>query len=211
MIVIAATRPFARFLKRIGNSTFHINSAYIGLEWIARGKGKPEDLEINWPVPKDLVSAVAQSRQLLHTALLGYVFDSVDSYLRLIAGVSWLKLTDDERGILRKAVTRPGKGDYALWERLEVVLPSSENPPPEVRHEEIENAAVDLALVRVLSAWRNKKVHDGLLVDGEFRLDSVVQQQLIDASSNLSLRYGGLSAAEMLQKMEGHSSPRRKK
>jgi hypothetical protein len=44
MYFITRTGPFRAFQRRVGNTTFHINSAYVGLEWIARGKGKPDGL-----------------------------------------------------------------------------------------------------------------------------------------------------------------------
>jgi hypothetical protein len=199
MLTLSGTRPFAKFLKRVGNGTFHINSAYIGLEWIARGKGKPDDMEINWSNPKDPKSSADQSRRLLHAAMLGYVFDCIDSYLRLLANVGWLKLSDDQRNILRKSVTRPSGKEYAVWERFETL-----------GVELGDEGRINLAMIRVLSAWRNKTSHEGLEADGEVRLDDNVKEQLLAAEVYLANRYGGLSAPEMFKQMSGDSSPRRK-
>jgi len=199
MLILSGTRPLAKYLKRVGNSTFHINSAYIGLEWIARGKGKPDDMEINWTNPKDPKSSADQSRSLLHAAMLGYVFDCIDSYLRLLTTVGWLKLSDDQRKILRKSVTRPGGKEYAVWERFETL-----------GVELGDEGKANLAMVRVLSAWRNKTSHEGLEAEGEVRLDGNVKEQLLAAEVYLANRYGGLSVSEMFKQMSGNSTPRRK-
>ena len=141
---------------------------------------------------------------LLHAAMLGYVCDCTDSYLRLLANIGWLRLSDIQRNILRKSVTRSGGKEYAIWERfdsLEITL--------EKEREEEERKA-DLAMVRVLAAWRNKVSHQGLEEEGENRLDDTVKAQLLAAETNLAGRYGGLSIHEMFEQMSGDTSPRRK-
>ena len=203
MLTLSRTRPFTKYLKRVGNSTFHINSSYIGLEWIARGKGKPDDMEISWSEPKNPKSSVDQSRMLLHAAVLGYVFDCTDSYLRLLANIGWLRLSDVQRNILRKSATRPGGKEYAIWERFELLGITLER-------EREEERKVDLAMVRVLAVWRNKVSHQGLEEEGEIRLDDAIKAQLLAAETYLAGRYGGLSAHAMFEQMSGDTSPRRK-
>ena len=203
MLTLSRTRPFTKYLKRVGNSTFHINSSYIGLEWIARGKGKPDGMEISWSEPKNPKTSVDQSRMLLHAAMLGYVFDCTDSYLRLLADIGWLKLSDIQRNILRKSVTRPGGKEYAIWERFESLEITLEG-------EREEERKTDLAMVRVLSVWRNKVSHQGLEGRGEIRLDDTVKAHLLAAETYLASRYGGLSAHEMFEQISGDTSPRRK-
>jgi hypothetical protein len=199
MLTLSETPAFRRFLKRIGSLTFHINTAYVGLEWIARGQGLPEGLEINWSMPRKPRAAIDQSRQLLHTAMLAYAHDCLDAYLRAVSGLEWLKLSDQERSILRKAVTREGSSAYAIWERfsaLDVELS--------------RNSAVDLDMIRLLVAWRNLKVHEGFGDDGATRLESEVESRLNAAEQDLAIRYGGLRPGDMIKQFKGHGAPRRK-
>jgi hypothetical protein len=110
MLTIKRTLVFRNFQRRLGNCTFHINSTYVGLEWIARGHGKPKDFEINWDAPKKSRESVDQARQLIHSAMLGHVYDALDSYLRLVADIPWARLSNGQRNVLRKSVTRSGGG-----------------------------------------------------------------------------------------------------
>lgn len=199
MLVLSGTPPFRKLLKRIGNATFHINASYIGLEWIARGKGIPAGLDIHWPAPKDPRAAVDQSRQMLHTATLGYTVDCLDSYLRLVSRISWLKLSKSQRDILNKAVTRKNDVAYAVWERFS-----------EVAVKPSDNSAVDLNMVRLLTAWRNQKSHEGLEESGDNRLEAEVESALISAESNLARRYGGLVPGDMIEQFKTQRAPRRK-
>jgi hypothetical protein len=135
---------------------------------------------------------------MLHAAMLGYVSDSLDSYLRLLAGVKWLPLSEQQRDILRKSVTRPNGSAYAIWERF-----------ANLGLDLTEDGKVDLNLARVLVAWRNMKMHEGL-EDSDNRLDSDVETTLIAAGENLSSRYGGLKPSDMFSQMHGNYAPRRK-
>jgi hypothetical protein len=182
MYFIARTGPFRAFQRRVGNATFHINSAYIGLEWIARGKGKPDGLDINWTAPEYPRQAVDQARSLLHSAMLSRVFDELDSYLRALADEPWLVLTPDQRDILRRAFAKPGGGAYTLTERF-----------LELRLDLDANAAVDLAMVATLVTWRNQTIHVRPAdLSGRLRLDRLVEEQLTKEKVMLGKRYGGL-------------------
>jgi hypothetical protein len=199
MLILSGTPAFRRFLKRIGDLTFHINTAYVGLEWVARGNGLPDGLEINWNMPKGPRAAVDQSRQLLHTAMLAYAHDCLDAYLRALSQLDWLKLSDQQRDILRKAVTREGGSAYAIWERfcaLDVELNS--------------NCVVDLDMVRLLVAWRNLKVHEGFEDSSEARLGYEFESRLNAAEESLGNRYGGLRPADMIKQFKASGAPRRK-
>jgi hypothetical protein len=199
MLTILRTPVYRSFRRRIGNCTFHINSAYIGLEWIARGKGRPSDLSINWDAPKKPRESVDQARQLIHSAMLGHVSDALDSYLRLLADVSWIDLTNDQRDIMRKSVTRPGKGAYSISERFAELKLGCDN-----------DAKIDFALLKVLVAWRNQRVHDGLAGAGELRLPDGCEETLLEAKAYLAGRYGGLDPEVLLANMRNRAAPKRK-
>src|SRR6185312_16525748 len=65
-LTIRRTRAFRSFQRAVGDSTLLINSAYIGLELIARGGEKPPGLDINWSAPKNPRDVASKSRSLLH-------------------------------------------------------------------------------------------------------------------------------------------------
>ncbi|MBR0818735.1 hypothetical protein [Bradyrhizobium liaoningense] len=200
MFTLSRTPTFRDFQRRLGNCTFHINAAYVGLEWIARGQGKPDDLRINWDVPKKPREAVDQARQLIHSAMLGHVHDALDSYLRQVADVPWTHLSSNQRDILRKSITRPGKGAYSIADRF-----------TELKLELTDKAQlVDFELMRVLVAWRNQHVHEGLNEAGEFRLPDGAENVLIAEKEMLAKRYGGFDPGILFGHFVQRAAPKRK-
>jgi hypothetical protein len=184
----------------LGNCTFHINSAYVGLEWVARGHGKPDDLRISWEAPKKPREVVDQARQLIHSAMLGHVHDAVDSYLRQVADVHWIRLSANQRDILRKSITRPGKGAYSIADRFaEMKLNLTDTVQ-----------SVDFEMMRVLVAWRNQHVHEGLNEAGEFRLPDGAETILLGEREMLAKRYGGFDPAMLLGHFVQRAAPKRK-
>ena len=207
MLTIKRTPVFRDFQRRLGNCTFHINSAYVGLEWIARGQGKPKDFEINWDVPKKPRESIDQARQLIHSAMLGHVHDALDSYLRLVAEIPWARLSNDQRDILRKSVTRSGGSAYSIADRLvEIYCPSADVD----KDVDGKNAEIDLQLLKVLVAWRNQTVHDGLNNSGEPRLPDGCEEKLLGAKDHLATRYGDLDPIVLLDHLRRRESPKRK-
>jgi hypothetical protein len=206
MLTITRTLVFRDFQRRLGNCTFHINSAYIGLEWIARGQGKPEDFEINWDAPKKPRESVDQARQLIHSAMLGHVYDALDSYLRLVADIPWSYLSIDQRNVLRKSVTRPGGIAYSIADRFAEM----HHLDGDVKGEDYKNAEVDMELLKVLVAWRNQTVHDGLNSSGELRLPDGCEEKLRDAKDSLAARYGDLDPIVLLAHICQRAAPKRK-
>jgi hypothetical protein len=202
MLTIIRTSVFRDFQRRLGNCTFHINSAYVGLEWIARGQGKPEDFEINWDAPKRPRESVDQARQLIHSAMLGHVHDALDSYLRLVADISWSCLSENQRDVLRKSITRPGNVAYSIADRFGQMHFSTEGNK--------SDEEIDQELLKVLVAWRNQTVHDGLANSGEPRLPEGCEEKLLKASENVAARYGGLDPAVLFAHMRGRAAPKRK-
>ena len=200
MYFITRTGPFRAFQKRVGNTTFHINSAYVGLEWIARGKGKPDGLDINWTAPVHPRQAVDQARSLLHTAMLSRVVDELDSYLRALADEPWLVLTPEQCDILRRAVTKSDGGAHSITERFLAL-----------RLDLDANTAVDMAMVAALVAWRNQTIHVRPAdPSGRLRLDMSVEEQLNKGRVMLGKRYGGLDPEIMLGHMRKKRPPKRK-
>ena len=200
MLSIIRSRPFRNFQRQIGNSTFYINTAYIGLEWVARGKGKPEGIEINWSPPNSPRQIVDQARSLLHSAMLGHASDALDTYLRSVGDDPWLKRSDHQRAILRKAVTKSNSHAYSVAERfseLGVTLDAE--------------AKLDLAMVAALVAWRNQIIH--VTLDGagsKLRIDGDTEGCLKSGKLKLGRQYGNLDSEVMLRHMRERRAPKRK-
>jgi hypothetical protein len=200
MLTLVRTEAFRSFQRVVGDATYHINTAYIGLELIARGGAKPDDLKIRWSAPKQPQHVVAQTRSLLHTAMLGHLYGAVDNYLRGVSNVDWLPLTKEQRDILRKSVTKKGRIAYSVSERFEQIESGIE-----------DRSKTDKLLLEVLVAWRNQSVHDDSSDDdSKTRLPSRTDIQLRNAAADLASRYGGLDAAQMLDQLYATQAPRRK-
>lgn len=200
MLTLARTRAFRSFQRSVGNSTFHINAAYIGLEFIARGADKPSNLKIKWTPPKHPKQMVDQSRSFLHIAFLGHIFGALDGYLRDIAADRNLQLSDASRDILSKAVTKPGSEAYSVAERFGVI--------GECSH---DDARADRALTVLAALWRNQTVHeDGERTRKKSRLDESAASELISYKANYATRYGGLDPQILVGHVRAGSSPARK-
>src|ERR1035437_6432901 len=78
MFSISRTRPFQRFQKAAGISTFHINTIVVGLELVALGGEKPNDLNIKWKPPSNPRNAVEQTKKFVLLAILAHVVDAFD-------------------------------------------------------------------------------------------------------------------------------------
>jgi hypothetical protein len=197
MYRLRRTEPFRAFQKSVGNATFHLNSSYVGLEWIARGYGKPEDLEIAWTPPKEPKHSVNQSRSFLHAAALSHVADALDTYLRDIADEKYLALTEGQGEVLRKSKTGKGGHEYSVPERFSILgleLSAESN--------------ADLAMVAALAAWRNRSTHSRR--DRRLSLEKDFEEGLRAAKTLLATRYGDLDSAAMLQHMHAREAPKRK-
>lgn len=200
MYAVARTRSLKIFRRQVGNCTFHINSAYIGLEWIARGSGKPEELKIAWSAPNNPRQAADQARSFLHVATLSHVFNAIDTYLRDLADEYWLEFSEHQRDILRKSITKPNKEAYSISERfgqLNVVFDA--------------DAELNLAMIAALAAWRNQLAHAGRPDShGRLRLDPADENRLTRGKEALSLRYPHFDTELMLENIRARTAPKRK-
>lgn len=198
MFTITRSRAFRSFQRKVGNSTFHLNSAYVGLELIARGASKPDDVKIKWSAPKIPKEAVAQSRSFLYTAALIYVFGAVDRYLRELANDEWFNFAKPTRDILIKAKTKKGDEAYSISDRFAVIF-----MPKTV------DAATDGFLLNLLVILRNQLIH-GDLSSTKARLDEGIALKLRDHSANAYSRYGGLKLELLVDHIKKKQSPSRK-
>lgn len=199
MFAIAKTRPYRAFRNDVGSATVNINTAYIGMELIARGGGKPDDLKIAWTRPKNPQQEVDQARSMIHAAMLARVMDSVDAYLFGLANEEWLSIAPAQRNILRKAVTKPGGIAYSIVDRI-----------AELNVDLSFDGHLCLALTACLVAWRNQAIHISRLDSGEIRLDDNHQGVLKKNKTILATLYGGFDPEEMLRHMRERGLPRRK-
>jgi hypothetical protein len=200
MISISRTPAFRSFQRTVGNATFHINAAYIGLELIARGAEKPTDLKIKWTAPKSPDAMVAQSRSFIHAAMLGHLFTATDTYLRDIAGHDTLPIEHDRRLILRKAVTKPGGYAYSIGDRFAHLAGPSKG-----------NVRADELLVNLMAKWRNLAAHeDHSETDVKSRVEPAVEAELVSYQLRFTCRYGSLNIATLLDHLKSNEAPSRK-
>jgi hypothetical protein len=200
MLTVVRTHAFRSFQRAIGRSTFYINTAYIGLELVARGGTKPDDLRIKWTQPRQPREEIAQVRQFLHSAMLGYCFGALDNYLRELADDLWLPLSRDTRAIIRKSVTKPKGVAYSIPERFS-----------QLETERSQKVAEDALLVAVLTAWRNQSVHEEQpKASFKARLEAELSEELRTHSASLATRYGDLQVGKLLEHVESNRPPSRK-
>jgi hypothetical protein len=106
MLAISRTQPFRRFQSSVGNSTFHLNTAVVGIELVARGGTKPADLNVTWGPLKNPRDAAQQTKQFVVLATMVHLIDSFDGLLQDYADLDWLELGDSLKDILLKRSTK---------------------------------------------------------------------------------------------------------
>jgi hypothetical protein len=185
MLAISRTPAFRRFQTAVGGATFHINTTVVGLELVAAGGAKPQNLNIHWTPPKEPRNSVDQTKQFVLLAILVHVVDSFDVLLRDYADLEWLSLDTSLKLMLRKSVTKDGGKEYSLAERTEALL-------LRLRMGELE----DFSLLKLAVAWRNSLVHAGR---SEPRLPEGVEECLNSAAPHLADRYADIDVGRMLQ------------
>jgi hypothetical protein len=124
--------------------------------------------------------------------------------LRLIADIPWARLSSAQRDVLRKSVTRPGGSAYSIADRFAEVRSASDHGD---KSEDDKNAEVDLELLKVLVAWRNLTVHDGLNASGELRLPDGCAETLLNAQDSLTDWQKMWILAALMQKKPANETP----
>lgn len=184
MLGISRTRPFRQFQSATGNATFHINTVVVGLELVARGGQKPADLNINWDAPEHPRHSVDQAKQFVLLAVMVHVVDAIDVLLRDYADLEWLALEESTRDCLRRSVTKPGKGEYSIQERADILLDQLNVDERDAR-----------AFLALTVAWRNSLVHDGRT---KRTLPKAPEEQLASRAEWFRERYAAIDVAKML-------------
>ena len=199
MYRIHKTIPYRDFRDQVGDATFHINTAYVGMEWIARGFDKPSDLEFSWQRPRDPKQEVDQARGMIHAAMLTRITDALDAYLAGIADEEWLDISDHQRNVLRKSITKPGTVAYSVVDRIQ-----------ELQIDFGIDGKLCLGLVAALVAWRNQAVHASRATSAEVRVDDGHVKFLCNNATILSSLYGGFNPSMMFGHMQKKALPKRK-
>lgn len=211
MYGLSRTPSFTQFQKRVGNSTYCANTAYVGLELVARGADKPADLRVQWQKPQQPQQIANQTRSLIQSAILTFTFDALDEYLRSLATEDWLLLSDHQRKVLAKSITKKRGKAYSVLERVtHTGLDCSLTP----------NAA-HYAMVGALAAWRNQLIHGGRVEssiaaddedDSDFRsrLTKKQQSDLLSFHDCLSEQYKTFDVGVMLGHLVAGKAPTRK-
>ncbi len=184
MLSILRTRPFQRFQKTAGISTFHINTVVVGLELVALGGQKPNHLDITWNSPKDPKSAARQARRFVLLAVLTHVVDAFEVLLRDYAALRWINADQGVRDILMRAKTKEDNESYSIRERTEAL----------VDHLHFE-AGDALAVLDLMVSWRNALVHAGR---ARRSLPEVAEARLLRNRDSFANRYAGIDVTRAL-------------
>ncbi|QIP06106.1 hypothetical protein [Bradyrhizobium symbiodeficiens] len=75
---------------------------------------------------------------------------------------------------------------------------------------ECKDSFVDFELLKILVAWRNQHVHDGLNSSGEFRLPDGCEAILLAEKDMLAKRYGGFDPSALFHHFIQRDAPKRK-
>lgn len=78
---LSRTRPFRNLQSSIGSATYRLNTILVGLQQVAGGADKTEDLSVSWAKPNpDKAKQVAdQARIFACSAAMAFAHDSFDS------------------------------------------------------------------------------------------------------------------------------------
>jgi len=152
---ISESSPLKTYRRLVGNATYHINTAVVGLEQLVQGHtAKPNDLTIRWDPPNDLRSAVNQSRGFILSAALILTISACDSYISDIARIPWMVLDHEQRLKAKGAITRKGGAEYSIADRLAALIMGIS--PCNFDDDDLK---VGLAILELATLWRNAVVH----------------------------------------------------
>jgi hypothetical protein len=193
MFSISRTRPFQRFQKAAGISTFHINTVVVGLELVALGGQKPSGLDITWNPPKDPKGAVRQTRKFVLLAILTHVVDAFEVLLRGYADLPWINADQGVRDILKRTKTKASDKSYSIRERAEVLVDDL--------HFEADDA---LAVLDLMVSWRNALVHAGR---ARRSLPEIATDCLLRNKNDLAERYAGIDVTRALNSFSAGEWP----
>ena len=194
MIGISRTLPFRDFQLTAGLSTFNVNTIAIGLELIATGGQKPPAMNVTWTPPKNPREAVEQTKHFALLALMTLVVNAFDTLLRDYVDVDWLKLPLPLQEILRKAVTKPGKVEWAIHERVQALL----------AHLEQTSDDDSLAFLELMVSWRNALVHSR---KPRLHISEESSQLLQAKRDEFSKLYAGIDTIKTLENFKSKKWP----
>ncbi|ATG47653.1 hypothetical protein CEW89_08745 [Celeribacter ethanolicus] len=169
---LTRTRPFRNLQSRIGSATYRLNTILVGLQQVAGGADKTEDLPVSWskPSPAKAKQVADQARIFACSAAVAFAYDGFDSFIRAIVREDWLSFSQSTIEIATKSVTKKGGEAYSMSERLEKISQELNIESP-----------LDTATVELFAKWRNLVVHDR---DDSSRGLSIASEEALSSSSD---------------------------
>jgi hypothetical protein len=174
-------------------TTFHINTIVIGLELVARGGKKPDELNIRWKEPSNRRESADQARQFVLLAIIESIVSSFDALLRDYADLKWLTLPPNVIDILRKAITGSDHKEYSIAKRAEELLLY-------LKLDESES----LAMLELMVSWRNALVHSER---AKPRLQADAERQMKLSAARFADRYANIDVLRMLESFAARHRP----
>jgi hypothetical protein len=193
MIGISRTQPFRDFQRLAGISTFHVNTIAIGLELIARGGQKPEELKIAWSMPNNPRESIEQTKHFALLALMTHVVDGVDRLQRDYSEVWWFELPNSLRDILRKSVTKPGNIQWSIAERVEQLMLHLG-----------EDTDESLCFLELMVSWRNAIVHTR---NARFEVSGRTSSVLTQKQEPIAAKYANIDTLQALEHFRTRKFP----
>jgi hypothetical protein len=181
-LAISRTVPFRNFQSRLGSATYRLNTIFVGLEHVANGADKPANgAAVTWTKPANpntAKQAADQARIFACSAATVFVVDVADQYISAVVQEQWLDFPESVQRIATKAETRPTEkgGAYSLAERAKAI----------VDHLGLTGTDLLLALLELLTKWRNATVHSD---DRNLSLSAAALKSLTESKQHLYDKY----------------------
>ncbi|CAI3930818.1 unnamed protein product [Commensalibacter communis] len=186
------TKPFQKLQKNIGNSTYLLNTIFVGLNCVTQGQGDGGAIAVTWKKPKnkqDCENITNQAKNLICTSALVLGADTVDCYLKKIVDLKYINLPQDTIDIVGKKITKPQGSHYSITERVNELFYALK----------LENN-FQSSILGFLSLWRNLIAHMENIQ--ERKLDKKIKDTLLSTKDYIHDTYAHLSIKEAIENYE---------
>jgi hypothetical protein len=173
--VPVASQPLAKLLQQLGDVTFCLNTAVVGLDAVENGCPKPDGLDISWN-PTDKKIAARKSRKFILDAVL---VRSAEALVEYIDAISMLHRHATIKNRWNADTTRAQKSRNILTEVLGD-----------------KNYLIESAVLMI--HWRNRVIHP----NSNAALKGTEKALLIENEAAIAAKYKNLSVVQLLSHFE---------